>query len=634
MSDAHIGTGTPRVGSAHTPAPSTGSPATTRNTAGRLLGGRYTLLTPVAQGGMGEVWKARDRETGRLVAAKVLRPELSGEEASLSRLRIEARNSMRIQHPNIASVLDSGEDDGRGWIVMELVEGHPLTDHLRGNGRLSVEDLLPVLVQVAMALHAAAAAGVVHRDIKPANILVRDDGVVKLTDFGISRTVDQATLTAAGMVMGTAQYLPPEQAMGERATSLGDLYALGVIAYECVAGRRPFTGSTQVDIAFAHVNDTVPPLPEDVPAPFAAVVMHLLEKDPRRRPESGAALVRELVGAAHTLGLPVSPHPLPAPGPSVDTAPTPAHPVVAPVVHTRRPTLAPELLDPPVLDHAVPLLGGDDEVQGVPGLGISGDTRPQGTVAAPASLAPTTPGGAAGHGRHAGSPADERSASSVPGTSGSATGGAPAPLPAASPGRATGTGPSAGAGPEPAGVLPPVHTRAHSELAERLRERAARRELEEASAVSRADGAPPGGSPRVAAVPRSPARASAPAARTSASPAVRRRSLAERAADAGAPPSSTVGPRWLAVDHHATTGPARPAAHPTPTKYNRSVTAPPLPLWDRVGRWLVIALIVLTLVLIAVATIQNRFGSLSSIVGAGAQVIEEARTWTAPWAIV
>jgi len=225
--------------------------------AGHLLGGRYTLLTPIAQGGMGEVWKARDRETGRLVAAKVLRPELSGEELSLSRLRIEARNAMRIQHPNIASVLDSGEEDGRGWIVMELVEGRPLTDYLRGGARVAVEDLVPVVIQVALALDAAAAAGVVHRDIKPANILIRPDGVVKLTDFGISRTTDQANLTAAGMVMGTAQYLPPEQAMGETATSSGDLYALGVIAYEAAAGRRPFTGATQVDIAFSHVNDPV-----------------------------------------------------------------------------------------------------------------------------------------------------------------------------------------------------------------------------------------------------------------------------------------------------------------------------------------------------------------------------------------
>ncbi|MFD1102543.1 protein kinase, partial [Schaalia naturae] len=321
-----------------------------RNAAGTLLGSRYTLLTPIAQGGMGEVWKARDRQTGHLVAAKVMRPELSGQEHSLSRLRLEARNSMRVQHRNIAAVLDHGEDDGRGWIVMELVEGRPLTDYLRGGARLAVRDLIPLLMQVAMALNAAAEAGVVHRDIKPANILIRDDGVVKLTDFGISRTLDQATLTAAGMVMGTAQYLPPEQAMGETATSAGDLYALGVIAYECVAGHRPFTGATQVDIAFAHVNDKVPDLPADVPAPFAAVVMHLMEKDPARRPASGAALARELVSAAHALGLPVAPHPLPAPPGTAATQETAPHPVVPPVEHTPRRSLPPSLLAPVPLD--------------------------------------------------------------------------------------------------------------------------------------------------------------------------------------------------------------------------------------------------------------------------------------------
>lgn len=200
--------------------------------AGRVLGGRYLLLSLIAQGGMGEVWKARDRVTGRILAAKVLRPELSGQELSLSRLRIEARNAMSIEHPNIANVLDSGEENGRGWIIMELVEGRPLTDYLRGGQSLAPEYLMPILMQIAMALGAAAQAGVVHRDIKPANVLIRPDGMVKLTDFGISRTDSQIDLTADGMVMGTAQYLPPEQAMGEKATSLGDLYALGVIAYE------------------------------------------------------------------------------------------------------------------------------------------------------------------------------------------------------------------------------------------------------------------------------------------------------------------------------------------------------------------------------------------------------------------
>ena len=320
--------------------------------AGRVLGGRYTLLTPIAQGGMGEVWKARDRVSGHIVAAKVLRPELTGEELSLSRLRLEARNSMSVSHPNIANTQDSGEEDGIGWIIMELVDGHPLTDYLRGGSRIEPEYLMPILVQVAMALGAAARAGVVHRDIKPANIIVRPDGMVKLTDFGISRAKGQVNLTAAGMVMGTAQYLPPEQAMGEVATPIGDLYALGVIAYEAAAGRRPFTGETQVDIAFAHVNDPVPPLPDFVPEPLADVILHLLEKDPAKRPESGSAAVREIASAAKAMGVSVTPRPLPLPKAAqrpeeVRTPVQPSVPIVAPVRHLTRRTLPDEMLQPP-----------------------------------------------------------------------------------------------------------------------------------------------------------------------------------------------------------------------------------------------------------------------------------------------
>ena len=320
--------------------------------AGRVLGGRYTLLTPIAQGGMGEVWKARDRVSGHIVAAKVLRPELAGEELSLSRLRLEARNSMSISHPNIANTQDSGEEDGIGWIIMELVDGYPLTDYLRGGSRIEPEYLMPILVQVAMALGAAARAGVVHRDIKPANIIVRPDGMVKLTDFGISRAKGQVNLTAAGMVMGTAQYLPPEQAMGEVATPIGDLYALGVIAYEAAAGKRPFTGETQVDIAFAHVNDPVPPLPDFVPEPLADVILPLLEKDPSKRPESGAAAARGGAAAAKAIGISGTPRPLPLPKAAqrpaeVRTPVQPSVPIVAPVRHLTRRTLPEDMLQPP-----------------------------------------------------------------------------------------------------------------------------------------------------------------------------------------------------------------------------------------------------------------------------------------------
>lgn len=295
----------------------TDTPTTPRNRpaqgsirAGQQLQGRYNLINRIATGGMGEVWRARDVRTGTLVAAKVLRPELTGEEISLSRLRIEARNAMRAHHPNIAAVLDSGESDGQGWIVMELVQGDPLTDFVGDGKRLNPRELIPILSQTAFALDGAAQAGIIHRDIKPANIMVRADGMVKLTDFGISYTAGQANLTAVGMVMGTAQYLAPEQAMGAVATHAGDLYALGIIAYEALAGYRPFTGKTVVDIAMAHVNEPVPALPDDVPEPLAELVYWLLAKAPEDRPASGTALVRSLGQVAHSLGQTTQPVPL------------------------------------------------------------------------------------------------------------------------------------------------------------------------------------------------------------------------------------------------------------------------------------------------------------------------------------
>lgn len=278
--------------------------------AGKIYGNRYCLLERIAIGGMGEVWKAEDRLTKTAVALKILRPEYAGEEQFLSRLRVEASNAGQIVHPNLARVLDSGEDDGLGWIIMELVDGKPLTRMLQQRRVLPLDILLPILRQTADALSAVHAAGIVHRDIKPGNILITGDNQVKLTDFGISRSQNQVTLTAAGMVMGTAQYLPPEQAVGQQATPSGDLYALGVIAYEALAGKRPFTGESQVDIAFAHVNSPVPLLPASVPEPVRKLVMSLLDKKPGNRPPTAAKLsymISELEASLLGHGMPQHP---------------------------------------------------------------------------------------------------------------------------------------------------------------------------------------------------------------------------------------------------------------------------------------------------------------------------------------
>jgi serine/threonine protein kinase len=266
-----------------------------RPAVGISLGDRYRLTRRIAVGGMGEVWVADDGYLGRDVAVKVLREEYTGNEDFLKRLRTEARNSAALSHPNIAQMYDYGEQDGAGFLVMELVLGEPLADLLEREPVVAPRKLLPILSATARGLHHAHLAKVVHRDVKPGNILLEHHGrAVKITDFGVSLAANQATMTATGMVMGTAQYLSPEQAVGQAATPASDIYALGIVAYEGTAGRRPFTGSTPVDIAVAHVNAAVPPLPSSVHPGLVDVIMRMLAKEPGRRPASGQALADEL----------------------------------------------------------------------------------------------------------------------------------------------------------------------------------------------------------------------------------------------------------------------------------------------------------------------------------------------------
>jgi serine/threonine-protein kinase len=277
-------------------------------TAGTVLGGRYRLDRLIANGGMGEVWRGHDEILGRAVAVKVMLPQLSRSPGFVERFRAEARHTAALSHPGIATVYDYGESDpdpaeGSGatsaYLVMELVEGESLADLLESTGRLPADRTLDLVAQVSAALQAAHAAGVVHRDVKPANLLVRPDGTVVVTDFGIARTAGAASgLTMTGEVMGTAGYLAPEQAAGKPATAATDVYSLGVVAYQCLAGRRPFDGDTPVNIALAHLRDTPPPLPADVPAAAGAVVERAMAKDPAERFLSAAALAAAARAAA------------------------------------------------------------------------------------------------------------------------------------------------------------------------------------------------------------------------------------------------------------------------------------------------------------------------------------------------
>jgi serine/threonine protein kinase len=265
-----------------------------------LLGARYRLVSRIAAGGMGEVWSATDELLARNVAVKVLRREYADDPEFLLRFYAEARHTAALSHPGIATVYDyfdgSATDGGAEtppFIVMENVPGEPLSALLAREGALSEDRALDVICQTSLALQAAHDEGVIHRDVKPGNILLRPDGVVKITDFGISRAINSVPLTVTGAVMGTAHYLSPEQALGQPVTPASDVYSLGVVAYECLTGVRPFPGDTPAGVALAQVRDQPPTMEDGVRAAVAALVMRMLAKVPGDRPESAGALAGE-----------------------------------------------------------------------------------------------------------------------------------------------------------------------------------------------------------------------------------------------------------------------------------------------------------------------------------------------------
>ncbi|WP_392544146.1 serine/threonine-protein kinase [Oryzobacter telluris] len=260
---------------------------------GSVLGGRYALVGRIASGGMGDVWEARDDVLSRDVAVKVLRPG-TDEEVFAQRFRSEALYAANLSHPNVATVLDYGEDDPFAYLVLELVPGEPLSALVQREGALDPARVRSIMGQAALALGAAHEAGVVHRDVKPANILVTPEGAVKLTDFGIARAVDGSGQTQTGEVLGTPHYLSPEQALGERATGASDLYALGIVAHEMLTGRRPFDKGTPVATALAQVNEPPPPLPPHVPPELRSLIEQCLMKKAEERPASARELGERL----------------------------------------------------------------------------------------------------------------------------------------------------------------------------------------------------------------------------------------------------------------------------------------------------------------------------------------------------
>jgi serine/threonine protein kinase len=256
-----------------------------------VAGGRYRLERPLGHGGMASVYLARDSELGRPVAVKLLAENAAGDDGLRERFVREARLAARLSHPNVVSVFDAGEDEGRPYIVMEHVEGETLSEVIGRRGRLPHEEARALALQAAHGMAHAHAAGLVHRDIKPQNLLLRKDGTLKIADFGIARAAEGTALTQAGTVLGTAAYLAPEQAVGEEVTPASDVYSLGAVLYELLTGRPPLQVESLDDLAKRKAIPPVREVAPDVPRDLEDVVMRCLARIPDYRPRQ---LEREL----------------------------------------------------------------------------------------------------------------------------------------------------------------------------------------------------------------------------------------------------------------------------------------------------------------------------------------------------
>jgi eukaryotic-like serine/threonine-protein kinase len=262
-----------------------------------VLSGRYRLESKLGSGGMSTVYLALDEVLDRPVAIKLLHREISEEADQLERFRREARAAARLSHPNLVGVIDAGEDDGRPYIVFEYIEGRTLKRRIQEEGGLPVDEAVAYAIEIGRGLTAAHARKLVHRDVKPQNVLIDPDGRAKVTDFGIARSLESKGLTATGRVLGTTDYVSPEQAMGEDVDERSDVYSLGVVLYEMLTGDVPFRAETQVGVAMKHVNEPMPDVQArrpEVSAAVASVVDRATTKDPRDRYATVPQMVRDL----------------------------------------------------------------------------------------------------------------------------------------------------------------------------------------------------------------------------------------------------------------------------------------------------------------------------------------------------
>jgi serine/threonine-protein kinase len=264
---------------------------------GTVLSGRYRLEAKLGSGGMSTVYLARDQTLDRQVAVKVMHREMSEQPEQLERFRQEARAVAKLSHPNVVSVIDAGEDGGHPYIVFEYVEGETLKQRIGREGALDPQEAIAYAIEVARGLSVAHARKMVHRDIKPQNILIDAEGRAKLTDFGISRQLEQDGMTATGRVLGTTDYVAPEQAMGHGADPRSDIYSLGVVLYEMLVGQVPFSADSQVGVAMKHVNEELPDVQRrrpEVSAAVALVVERSTAKDPGQRYQTVGEMIDDL----------------------------------------------------------------------------------------------------------------------------------------------------------------------------------------------------------------------------------------------------------------------------------------------------------------------------------------------------
>ena len=262
--------------------------------------GRYQVLEDIATGGQGAVYKAIDPLIDRIVAIKVLKPELTSDGSYLERFYREAALAAQIDHPNVVKIHDMGEDDGRHFIVMEYLP-RTLADLIPHDKGLSIDRVLELGGQIAQGLAAAHERGITHRDVKPQNVLITQDGDAKVTDFGIARAEALSTMTATGMIMGTPHYMSPEQAQGNRADVRSDVYSLGCVMYQMLAGEVPFQGTTPMVVLRRHIDEQPRPIRElrrDVPGELAGVVERAMEKDPDDRYQSAGDLAEAIRSVA------------------------------------------------------------------------------------------------------------------------------------------------------------------------------------------------------------------------------------------------------------------------------------------------------------------------------------------------